>query len=44
MTSTALDKRLRQLEKKVPELPCPIPEYNRALVFIGVSHEKNAAK
>jgi hypothetical protein len=44
MTITALDKRLRHIEKKVPELPCPIPEHNRALIFTeNQSTEQDAA-
>ncbi len=42
--ATALDKRLRQLERQAPELPCPIPDHNKTFIFIeGQSDEQNAA-
>jgi hypothetical protein len=44
MNTASLDKRLRQLERKVPDSPCPIPEHNRAFIFIeNVSEEQDAA-
>jgi hypothetical protein len=45
MNTASLDKRLRQLERKVPDSPCPIPEHNRAFIFIeNVSEEQDAAQ
>jgi hypothetical protein len=42
--TTALDKRLRQLEKKAPELPCPIPGHNKTFIFIeGIDPERDAS-
>jgi hypothetical protein len=44
MNAASLDKRLRQLERKVPDLPCPIPEHKTAFLFIqGMSDERDAA-
>jgi hypothetical protein len=41
MTITALDKRLRHIERKLPELPCPVPEHNRALILIENQSTEN---
>jgi hypothetical protein len=32
--ATALDRRLRQLEREAPKVPCPIPEHNRVFIFL----------